>query len=234
MPIKPNYVYTISYRVNVKPDSTENLKAYGAITSIQEFSGGKATGYSQNSTARNQTDGWETVTFDFITSSNAETIRIDIMYTNNPGTVLWDDFSITEKEAYEPVLLDAKYDHGGTEDTANENNVIPNSNFDGGVIQGWSPKEGIDAGTEEIPAETEQEMSVAGKIEGIKFHGWGCFLNQTILNLLDLYLRADCGDTCRSGRQRTLGQTGCGAVCYGVLQTSGCITAGLCRSNEAR
>jgi len=145
VPVKPNYVYTISYKVNVQPDSTENLKAYGAITTIQEFSGGQATGYAQNSTARNQTSGWETVSFEFTTSSNTETIRIDIMYANNPGTVLWDDFSITEKEAYVPVLLDAQYDHGGTEDTANENNVISNSTFDGGVIQGWSPKEGIAA-----------------------------------------------------------------------------------------
>ncbi len=145
VPVKPNYVYTISYRVNVTPDSTEDLKAYGAVTIIQEFSGGKATGYQQSSSARNQTDGWETVTYEFITSAGAEAIRIDLMYANNPGTALWDDFSIVEKEAYKPVLLDAGYDHGGTEDTANENNVIPNSTFDGGIIQGWSPKEGIAA-----------------------------------------------------------------------------------------
>ena len=143
VPVKPDYVYTISYRIKVTPDKTEGLAAYGAIINIQEFSGGKATGYAQNSTARNQTNGWETVTFEFITSPNAEAIRIDFMYANNPGTALWDDFSIVEKEAYEPVLLDAKYDHGGTEDTANPKNVISNSTFDGGVIQGWSPKEGI-------------------------------------------------------------------------------------------
>ncbi len=145
VPVKPDYIYTISYKIKVTPDNTQNLAAYGAITTIQEFSGGKATGYAQSSTARNQTNGWETVTFEFTTSSTAEAIRIDIMYANNPGTVCWDDFSIVEKEAYEPVLLDAGYDHGGTEDTANENNLIPNSTFDGGVIQGWSPKEGIAA-----------------------------------------------------------------------------------------
>ena len=145
VPVKPNFVYTISYRINVTPNNTENLAAYGAITTIQEFSGGRATGYAQNSAARNQTDGWETISYEFITSGTAEAIRIDFMYANNPGTVLWDDFSITEKEAYEPVLLDAKYDHGGTEDTANPQNVITNSTFDGGVIQGWSPKEGIAA-----------------------------------------------------------------------------------------
>ncbi|MBQ6832644.1 MAG: beta-galactosidase [Oscillospiraceae bacterium] len=145
VPVKPNYVYTISYRVNVMPDSTKDLKQYGAITSIQEFSGGNATGYQQSGTARNQTAGWETVTFEFITSGNAEAIRIDIMYANNPGTVLWDDFSITEKEAYKPVLLDAKYDHGGTAETASKDNVIPNGTFDGGIIQGWSPKDGIAA-----------------------------------------------------------------------------------------
>ena len=143
--VKPNYVYTISFKVNVQPDSTENLKTYGAITSIQEFSGGKATGYQQSKSARNQTNGWETVTYEFITSENAEAIRIDFMYANNPGTVMWDDFSITEKEAYAPVLLDAGYDHGGTEDTADENNVIVNSTFDGGILQGWSPKDGIGA-----------------------------------------------------------------------------------------
>ena len=145
VPVKPNYIYTVSYKVKVTPNSTQNLAAYGAITTIQEFSGGKATGYAQNSTARNQTNGWETVTFEFTTSANADAIRIDIMYANNPGTVCWDDFSIVEKEVYEPVLLDAKYDHGGTEDTANPDNMIPNSTFDGGVIQGWSPKEGIAA-----------------------------------------------------------------------------------------
>ena len=143
--VKPDYIYTISYKVKVTPDSTENLKTYGAITTIQEFSGGKTTGYSQNSSARNQTDGWETVTYEFITSSNAEAIRIDFMYANNPGMVFWDDFCITEKEAYEPVLLDAKYDHGGTADTASVENIIPNSTFDGGIIQGWNPKEGISA-----------------------------------------------------------------------------------------
>ena len=145
VPVKPDYVYTISYKIKVTPDKTEGLAAYGAITNIQEFSGGKATGYAQTSAARNKTDGWETISYDFITSSNAEAIRIDFMYANNPGTALWDDFSIAEKEAYEPVLLDAKYDHGGTEDTANPQNVISNSTFDGGMIQGWSPKEGIAA-----------------------------------------------------------------------------------------
>ena len=145
VPVKPNYIYTISYKVNIVPDNPESLAAYGAIINIQEFSGGKATGYAQNSTARNQTNGWETVTFEFITSSGAEAIRIDFMYANNPGTCLWDDFSITEKQAYEPVLLDAAYDHGGTEDTASPDNIIPNSTFDGGKIQGWSPKEGIAA-----------------------------------------------------------------------------------------
>ena len=145
VPVKPNYIYTISYKVNIVPDNPESLAAYGAVINIQEFSGGKATGYAQNSTARNQTNGWETVTFEFITSSSAEAIRIDFMYANNPGTCLWDDFSITEKQAYEPVLLDAAYDHGGTENTASPDNIIPNSTFDGGKIQGWSPKEGIAA-----------------------------------------------------------------------------------------
>ena len=145
VPVKPDFVYTISYRVKVTPDSTEDLKAYGAITGIQEFSGGQATGYQQSGTARNKTDGWETITFDFVTSSQAEKIRIDIMYANNPGTVLWDDFSIVEKEAYKPLILDAAYDHGGTEETASEHNVIPNGTFDGGIIQGWSPKDGIAA-----------------------------------------------------------------------------------------
>ena len=145
VPVKPDYVYTISYKLRVTPDSTENLSSYGAITNIQVFAGGKATGYAQNATARNRTDGWETVTFEFITPSNAETIRIDFMYANNPGTALWDDFAIEEKEAYEPVRLDAKYDHGGTEETASAENMISNGTFDNGVIQGWSPKEGIAA-----------------------------------------------------------------------------------------
>ena len=145
VPVKPNYVYTISYRIQVTPDSSENLMSYGAITNIQEFSGGVATGYAQNSAARNKTKGWETITYEFITSGNAETIRIDFMYANNPGTALWDDFSITEKEAYEPIILDDKYDHGGTEDTASADNVIANGTFDNGIIQGWSPKEGIAA-----------------------------------------------------------------------------------------
>ena len=160
VPVKPDYVYTISYKIKVTPDKTEGLAAYGAITNIQEFSGGKATGYAQTSAARNKTDGWETISYDFITSSNAEAIRIDFMYANNPGTALWDDFSIAEKEAYEPVLLDAKYDHGGTEDTANPQNVISNSTFDGGMIQGWSPKEGIAAFCKRwcgsVPCQTRQ------------------------------------------------------------------------------
>ncbi len=143
--VKSDYIYTISYRVKVTPDSTENLKAYGAIVNIQEFAGGAATGHAQTSMARNQTDGWETITIEFITASNTEAIRIDLMYANNPGTALWDDFSITEKEAYEPVLLDSIYDHGGTAETASPDNIISNSGFDGGVITGWSPKEGINA-----------------------------------------------------------------------------------------
>ena len=143
--VKPSYIYTISYKVKVTPDSTENLKPYGAITVIQEFSGGKATGKEISSSARNKTDGWETVTYEYITSAAAEAIRLDLMFANNPGVVLWDDFSITEKAPYEPVKLDASYDHGGTDDTANPENVIPNGTFDKGVIQGWSAKEGIAA-----------------------------------------------------------------------------------------
>ena len=145
VPVKANYIYTISYKVKVTPDSTENLAAYGAITTIQEFSDSGVTGHAQNNAARNKTNGWETITYEFTTSSAAKTIRIDMMYVNNPGVALWDDFSIVEKGEYKPVQLDAKYDHGGTDATASADNIISNGTFDGGVIQGWSPKEGIAA-----------------------------------------------------------------------------------------
>ena len=145
VPVKPNYIYTVSYRLKVTPDSTENLLPYGAISIIQEFSSGGVTGFEQSGSIRNQTDGWETVTYEFVTSANAQAIRLDLMYVNNPGTALFDDVSITEKCEYVPVVLDAKYDHGGTEETASAENVIENGTFDGGLIQGWSPKEGIGA-----------------------------------------------------------------------------------------
>lgn len=142
--VKPNYVYTVSYDIKVTPNSKEDLPAYGARATIMEKNTeGQYTGYGQTSTQRNQTKGWETVTFEYATSADVDTLRLDLMFANIPGTVLWDNVVIKEKGKYTPTVLEKKYDHGGTDDTKSTGNVIANSTFDNGVATGWNTNDNI-------------------------------------------------------------------------------------------
>lgn len=144
--VQPNYVYTISYKVKFTPDKKDNLPDYGCISVIQELnSKGNYVGTPATSQAVNQTSGWKTVTYEYITSADVKTIRIDLMHAGIAGTALWDAVTIKAKEKYTPEVLDKKYDHGGTKDTKNSANAIKNSTFDKGDLSGWNPQEGIKA-----------------------------------------------------------------------------------------
>lgn len=142
--VKANYIYTISYQV--KMDVATNSYPYGCIPIIQELnSEGVYNAMPQTDVALNGTDGWQTVTYEYITGKKAQKIRIDLMFANVAGTAWWDNVTITEKKAYVPVVLNKKYDHGGTTATKNKKNVIQNGTFDGGDASGWNLNSGIKA-----------------------------------------------------------------------------------------
>lgn len=144
--VKANYIYTVSYQVKFTPEEKEPTAPYGCIAIIQELnSKGSYTGTPATSQAVNQTNGWKTVTYEYITSADAKTIRMDLMHANIPGTAQWDAVVIKEKGKYTPETLDSKYDHGGTADTKNKANLIANGTFDKGDMSGWNPQEGIKA-----------------------------------------------------------------------------------------
>lgn len=147
IPAKPNYIYTISYDINVDILEDTSSYQYGAITLIQEFQANGMPGVVQpfvEYAIGSDTNGWKTVTYEYRTSSECDSLRIDLMYANIGGVALWDNVSIVEKEAYMPTILDAKYDHGGTEDTASSDNIISNGTFDNGSILGWGKQSGVE------------------------------------------------------------------------------------------
>lgn len=142
---EPNFIYTISYKVKLTPNSTDNLPPYGCVAIVQEMeTGGSVVGKPYESMAVNQTNGWKTVTFEYTTGAQASLIRLDLMHANIAGTAYWDDITVTAKQAYNPVILDASYDHGGTADTQNSANLIKNGTFDAGSTAGWSLQEGME------------------------------------------------------------------------------------------
>lgn len=144
--VKPNYIYTVSYKIKCTPKEKNPSLPYGCITIIQEAdSTGEYIPTAATSQAVNKTNGWKTVTYEYTTGADAKTIRIDLMHANIAGTAQWDAVLIKEKGKYTSEVLDNKYDHGGTKDTKNPNNVIANSTFTKGEIAGWIPQEGIKA-----------------------------------------------------------------------------------------
>ena len=144
---KPNYIYTISYDINVDILEKTSIYQYGAITLIQEFQPNGMPGVVQpfaEHAIGSDTNGWEKVTYEYRTSADCDSLRIDLMYANIGGVALWDNVSIVEKGPYAPKILDAKYDHGGTEETASPDNLISNSTFDEGNNLGWGKQSGVD------------------------------------------------------------------------------------------
>ncbi len=144
--VKPTYIYELSYKVKVTPSSKDDLSPYGAIVVLQEFNeSGGAVATPLNSLAVNQTNGWKKFTYQYQTSAKATALRVDLMYANIKGTAFWDEIVLKEVGPYQETILDAKYDHGGTEGTKNKNNIISNAQFDGGDATGWNAQEGIKA-----------------------------------------------------------------------------------------
>lgn len=146
IPAKPNYIYTISYEIKVDILDDKTSYPYGAITLIQEFQENGMPGVLQpfaEYAIGSDTNGWKKVTYEYCTSSECDSLRIDLMYANIGGIALWDNVSIVEKGAYTPTILDAKYDHGGTDDTASSDNVIANGTFDNGSILGWGKQSNV-------------------------------------------------------------------------------------------
>lgn len=130
--------YYISYDLFIE-DVTEtkerDAKCYAYIFEFDKDSKIVKKGIINDSIRKDATGDWESVGFDYQVQDTTTMLRLDLIHNTNAGVSYWDNISITKQKA--AAGLDKKYDHGGDEATANENNLIANSTFDGANASRW-------------------------------------------------------------------------------------------------